>query len=912
MKLKKIPLVLKMTAMSFFGVYYVPAFGQGSEGDDALEEVIVTGLQRSLRDSRDVKRNTDAIADVISAEDVGKFPDVNVAESLSRLPGFSVDRQFGEGEKVSIHGTDPALNRVFIDGHSIASADWGGNPADVTGRTFNYALLAPEIIGQAKVYKNPEAWIDEGSIGGTVIIETRKPLDLDAGEFSASIGYAYNDRSEEGNPRGSALYSWKNDEETFGVLIAGTYDNISLNRAGIEYFGYSSGSMFSGSFETVEDANGNITSVTGPNINGEAPTPDSYNELSEAIVPCCINFAYFDQERERLGMNLALQWAPNENTEFTLTGLQIEGDYTNHNRSMYSVAAWAGSRSSDFSVSNGIVTQATGDDTGYVAFDPNNPEAETNYATNAQYDSYYRQTTVEISSINLDGEWSNDNWLVSGKVGYTEATGGNDPERGVSFNYPGAFTFEFDQNHTYQEYADDPSDPTTFFRGGFEQQTINGEEGYFYQLGGASQTIYSDEEVYAQVDVSYELDASFLTKLRFGLKTYSHENATDSKGNKLMMDEVASLSDFDYQMSPSGLWDGLGASGNATSFAVLTDRGVEEAYSRGIVTDWQIGYGSTFKVKEDVVAAYVQGDFEVGAVRGNVGVRFVDTKDQSDYWFDEESNDNWEQVSVENSYTKALPSVNLVYTVMEDVLIKAGAAKVIARPRYGELAGAFSLNNDQNTGGGGNPDLKPYESTNFGLSAEYYFNDTGLIAAEYFYRDVSSYVVTTTEEKIFFNRDSGQAETYSVTSPFNAESAKVDGIALQAQTDIAYGFGVSANITIADADVPSDGYNMPFLSSKTYNISPYYQSGPLQLRLSYGYRSEYFTKIGRLSSLDYTDDYTQVDFSATYDINDNLSLTLRGSNLLDETYYQFSSVEIAPTSFYKNGRQYSLGISYRM
>jgi len=92
---------------------------------------------------------------------------------MTRLKKFSVDRQFGEGEKVSIHGTDPALNRVFIDGHSIASADWGGNPADVTGRTFNYALLAPEIIGQAKVYKNPEAWIDEGSIGGTVIIETR-------------------------------------------------------------------------------------------------------------------------------------------------------------------------------------------------------------------------------------------------------------------------------------------------------------------------------------------------------------------------------------------------------------------------------------------------------------------------------------------------------------------------------------------------------------------------------------------------------------------------------------------------------------------------------------------------------------------------------------------------------------------
>ncbi|MBX2858312.1 MAG: TonB-dependent receptor [Cellvibrionaceae bacterium] len=913
MKMNRLALALKMTALSSLGFSHMPAFAQGAEnGEIDVEEVTVTGIQRSLQNSRDAKKETDSISDVISAEDVGRFPDINVAESLSRLPGFSVDRQFGEGEKVSIHGTDPALNRVFIDGHAIASADWGGNPADITGRTFNYALLAPEIIGQAKVFKSPEAWIDEGSIGGTVIIETRKPFDLDAGELSMSIGYAYNDRSEKGNPRGSALYSWKNDSDTFGFLLAGTYDKQSLNRAGIEYFGYNPGSMFAPSFETTTNAEGDVIGVSGPNINGSAPTLDSYNEMLEAVVPCCINFAYFDQKRERLGMNLAMQWAPSDNTEFTLTGLRIEGDYTNHNRALYSVASWAAGRSSDISVGNGIVTGATANESGFIPFDPENPDAETNYDTNAQYDSFARETKITINSINLDGEWSNDAWTLSGKLGYTDASGGKDPETGVNFNYTGAFTFEFDQNGTHQDYALNPEDPSVFFRGNLTEQTVNGQQGYFFQVGGSALELYTDEEVYAQADALYELSGNFFTALRFGVKASSHENASEAFGNKLMMTEASFMSDFETTLSPDGLFDGLGASGNAIRFVTLTDAGVFQAHREGITTDWEINYGLTFKVKEDITAVYLQGDFETGALRGNLGVRLVDTQARSDYWLFNDLDGSWSEESSDNDYSRALPSLNLVYSVSEDFLLKAGTAKVIARPRYGELAGSFNLDNNRFTGGGGNPELKPYESTNFGFSAEYYFGDSGLVAAEYFLRDVSSYIVTTTEDRQLFNTDTGELATYSVTSPFNAESAKVTGVALQGQTNIAYGFGISANITLADANVPSDGYNMPFLSSETYSISPFYQSGPWQARVSYSYRSPYFTRIGRLDSRDFTDEYTQVDFSASYQVSDNLSVTLRGSNLLDETYYQFSAVEIAPTSFYKNGRQFAFGLSYRM
>jgi iron complex outermembrane recepter protein len=138
-----------------------------------LQAVTVTGYRQSLAKAIDIKRNANAVVDAISAEDIGKFPDTNAAESLAHLPGISVDRQFGEGEKVSINGTDPALNRVLINGQTIASGDWGGNPTDTSGRTFNYTLLSPEIIGNMEVYKSPEARIDEGSIGGWTCRRTR-------------------------------------------------------------------------------------------------------------------------------------------------------------------------------------------------------------------------------------------------------------------------------------------------------------------------------------------------------------------------------------------------------------------------------------------------------------------------------------------------------------------------------------------------------------------------------------------------------------------------------------------------------------------------------------------------------------------------------------------------------------------
>ena len=158
-----------------------PALAQ----DAQVDELVVTGIRASLQQSLETKRAADAIVDSVTAEDVGKFPNTNVAEALTMVPGVTVDRQFGQGEKVSILGTDPALNRTLLNGQTVASADWF--ILDSPGRTFNYALLAPQIVGRVDIYKTPEARIDEGSIGGTVIVHTRRPFELESPTIAGFI-----------------------------------------------------------------------------------------------------------------------------------------------------------------------------------------------------------------------------------------------------------------------------------------------------------------------------------------------------------------------------------------------------------------------------------------------------------------------------------------------------------------------------------------------------------------------------------------------------------------------------------------------------------------------------------------------------------------------------------------------------
>ncbi|MCC8494336.1 TonB-dependent receptor, partial [Xanthomonas hortorum pv. gardneri] len=843
-----------------------------------LDTITVTGYRASLEKSQAVKRSANSIVDAISAEDIGKFPDINAAESLSHLPGISVDRQFGEGEKVSINGTDPALNRVLLNGQTIASGDWGGNPTDTSGRTFNYTLLSPEIIGLMEVYKTPEARIDEGSIGGTVIVHTRKPLDLPKNTIRGSIGYNYNDRSEEGNPRGSALWSWKNDDETFGALISATHDKQDLARAGIEYFGY----------------------TTGEGIPASATITGDGSDVATARVPAGISSAFFQQTRERSGLQGALQWKPNEQNEFNLTGLYIKGKYNNFSQARYVCPACNDDRQkiTSANVENGVVTSATVSDG--AAGQPY-----------AQLDANYRESTVTTKSLNLRHDWSGEKWVFTTQVGNTEATGGKNPEYLMKFlMQDGGYNYAFDGQNTAVNYDNGgasnwvlPGNPAGLAPG--QQGNVPGTNTGIMQAGGIAYQKSKDEEKYFQWDASRDLELGPFTKLQFGYKYINHNNGVDARGNRINSTDAVSLTQFNPGSTPSSLYDGLGASGDLTTWPTASLNSVRNYLLSQPQGPYRTDFGASFQVKEITQNVYTQLNFESGQWRGNVGVRLVDTTDKSEFWQSNDGGTNFDRVAETNDYRKALPSFNIAYDITDDTVLRFSAAKVIARPRYADLAGTFTINSGTGdlTANGGNPDLKPYESTNYDLAAEWYFAPSSMLSGEVFYRDISSYIVSTTTSQQLNPAPPAIAGLYQVTTPVNVSDAKVTGVSVNYQQTFGLGFGLQANYTFAESD-SSSGLNLPYLSRDTYNVIPYWEHGDWTVRVNYSYRSKYFTQIGRLQSRDFADAYKQLDLNASYQITDYMGITFGATNLLDSTYRVFSNTRDTPTAFYKNGRGY--------
>jgi len=209
----------------------LPAVAQDAE---SIEEVQVLGIRGSIQKSMDVKRDSKSIVDVITAEDMGKFPDKNVAESLQRVPGVTIQRQFGEGAAVSIRGAGVDLTLTTLNGQNVASTGWF--VLDQARRSFNYELLPSELVGNLEVYKSSRADLLEGGVGGTVVVNTRKPLDLDANTAYASIEGGYGDDSEQWDPMLSGMYSFKNNEETIGVMVSAVYQERALQRQGNEAF----------------------------------------------------------------------------------------------------------------------------------------------------------------------------------------------------------------------------------------------------------------------------------------------------------------------------------------------------------------------------------------------------------------------------------------------------------------------------------------------------------------------------------------------------------------------------------------------------------------------------------------------------------------------------------------------------
>ena len=847
-----------------------------------LDEVVVTGIRASLTQSIERKRESATVVEVITAEDVGKFPDRNLAESLQRVPGVVINKEFGEGERVSLRGTAPNLTRTLLNGHGLATADWFILDQLNTTRSFNYLMLPSDIIGSVEVHKSSQANFEEGGIGGTINVITRDPLDLESMSFYGSAQVAYTDLADETAPQANALFSWKNDAENLGILVAGVYQQRKIRRDGVEVLGY---------FPVDID-----------------PTA----AVNEVLAPSLIGSALFQQDRKRTGGNIGIQFQPSDRLEFNLTALYSKFDADNINQNFLT---W-GTRAIG---NGGTLTNVTIEgDTAVAGRMASAGDGTADFG--AVYDAINRFASAKTSDYSLDAVVNDvGDWTLHFKAGYTRATGDTEAQPFVEFGSPAAFSYDL-RGHTPSVQFENvnPTDPADmqFIFSSLHQILNDDDEGYFY------------------ADASRDLDGGFFSGLEIGAKFTDHDRdlwfaATTYGGFHVPINTTPSTT-FAGPLTPTDFLDGISSDGTLDEYWQI-DRGAtaDLLFANLAAGPGRILYPQqSFSVSEDAYAGYIMGVIDSGKWHGNVGLRYVVTEQTSRGNVISPTGStinafgNYDAVSVSRDYDDVLPSLNIAYDLTDETKLRFTAARVMTRPDFTDIAPRASLNPGALTGTSGNPDLDPYRANQGDLAIEWYPGSDSIFALGLYYKDIESFI-TDSPTTLNFPVESATQPSLDCTQigpttwdcPFlinqrtNGGGGRIYGAELAASMPIAGGFGVQANYTYSNAEA-DNGDPIPGNSENAFNLTAYFENELVSARLAYTYRSEFFVTFDRSTQLN-QDDLKSLDASVSVNITDQLALTFDGVNLTNEEIVQFASDSFRPRAVYDNGRIYFAGARFK-
>nr|WP_313207877.1 TonB-dependent receptor [Stenotrophomonas geniculata] len=862
---------------------------QAAQTATDLDTVQVTGIRGSMEKSLDTKREANARVEVVTAEDVGKLPAHNVADTLQRLPGVNISSSsadeggFDEADRVSLRGTSPSLTQTLINGHTVGSADWfvlsqGNN----VGRSVSYSLLPSELVSSVEVNKSSQAKLQDGGTTGTVNIITRKPLEFSK-QFTAegSIGAVRSDQAKSNDPQLSALFNYKNDEGTFGVMLQAFSQKRELRREAQE---------IPGGFFTIE---------------ANDPVAKTNPDLVGVQVPGLLGSTLFEQTRKRTGGLVSLQFKPTDDLSFVLSGFSSKLEANNYNRNFMMFGnSFGKSQAPDpgYVVKDGVLTQAS-----YAG------KPGTNYAV---YDMIYRESTAKTNYITLDADWQvSENLTAKFQAGTTKGTG-ETPRQYIAelltANGGGA---------SWTTHGN--GSPVDWNVGG----DISPAGASWGGTWGNQQVTAIDKEKWANVDFSQYFNAGVLSSIDFGARYADHKREAKSPEGA----------------TPGNIWDALRGSptanypgGFAGDIGGSFPRNIwyyTPAALRNAVTnnsEWLSGndgpdgrhnYGAEWKVTEKNFAAYVQGNFSGDRWSGNVGLRYVNIKQDIDTYATATGSTvpdvkslfgAWTREAFENKHNRVLPSANFKYDLRDDLVLRLAASQTQTLPDYSAL-GASSYGSDLNRkGGGGNPKLKPVISTNFDANLEWYFMPRGMLSVGAYSMRLKDYVAFSTEKQMLFSELTNQLEEYDISRPKNADG-KVRGIEVAYEQPIGEYFGVNANYTYADGSTEhtwADGTdNLLGTSKNTYNVGAYFENDTFGARISYTRRSSFLIGLSGANPY-YQDDFGTLSASLSYKATDWLSISFDALNLNNPTYKYYQTAAI-PTSFYSNGRQYYLNFRFK-
>ena len=877
-----------------------------------LDTVIVTGIRESLKKSIDTKRVADIHEEVITAEDIGKMPDKNVADSLQRIAGVNTSSAsaneggFDENDRISMRGTNPSLTQTLINGHTVSSGDWFVlNQTGLVGRSVTYTLLPSELVGQVIVHKTALASDIEGGVAGSVDIQTRKPLDFSKPvTLEITAGGVYAELPDKTDPQFSGLFNWKNDDKTFGFLAQAFYEDRHLRRDGQEILGYEQ-------------------------IKAGSAVATAHPDLSGVYYPVLLGSALFEQERKRKGGYVDFEWAPSTQFSADLSAFSSKLDASNYNRNYL---LWG------THFINGGAGQAP--DPGYVVRNGTLVSAHFAADPNTQYGIYDQISRPDESSqsqfVNLDLRFQpTDALSFKGKLGTTRGDGKTPTQDVAEWNAgigSGAFYNLNGTNHAAQWGlgSESPSAP----------QSLS-------WIFGDQNVDVKDHEHWAQLDGDYVFGEGVLSDIKFGGRYSDHSRksegvigqgpgcagglplnfgapqyfCTDPNGSPF------NPANFPGSISlyPSDFGDGLG-SGFPTAVWFLTQQQLA-AFDRNFTNRDPISradWNSDYRLDEKNSALYVQADFDGQGWSGNVGVRFVRTEENvlanvavdatTPGAITTSAFGAYLPTEFDNTYNDILPSANVKFNLQEDLLLRLAASKTMTRPDYSALAGPISLSppaapGATGSGSGSNPNLKPVRSNNFDASLEWYFAPRSLVSASVFYLDLTNYIglghITQTFKTFNSVYPQGFDAPYVLTVPVNS-SGSVKGVELSYEQPLWGNFGIAANYTYADGEEDGGG-PLVGTSKNTYNVSGYYEDERFNVRVSYTRRSSFFSGLDRSTAF-YQDSVGNLSASLGYKFDEHWSIAFDALNLNDPKLKYFALNHDQPRSFYDNGRQYYLTV----
>jgi iron complex outermembrane recepter protein len=863
----------------------------------AGERIVVTGIRASLEKSLNTKRFSSANVEVVTAEDVGKMPDKNLADSLQRLSGVAVRTDYDEAEKVSIRGTNPDMSLILFNGHTVSGGDWFLADQGSSSRSTSLSLMPSSVLNEAQVYKTSQANLADGGLAGTINVTTRKPLN-ETKKFGGVVnaGAVYSDLPAKWAHQLNASLNWKNDTNTFGLIGQVFAEKRHMRRDSVSRLAYGPSSGW-GEINTATMLGITDASLAGTGLKAA--------DLNGVRMPGSLSSEFVESVRDRTGGLIAAQIRPRADLDITATGFFSQMRADNYGRltsgAMYSMLQ-------GIAGPTGGATPTTSSGGQRVYAQIRNPvivNTVSNYGfplrvlqsadivfpagTTPQYignsEAFYRDGAKASSGFfDIDAKWTVNNDLTLKALFSTT--------RGVG-------TTELDQGATFARYGTGVSyslnglnqaPSVRYINSGTNTPGRNADgSGYVLTSIGASSVKTVDTEQSLAIDGTYKIDKGVFTTLDFGVRHADHDRDLTRWAPTRRNAALPTPPGVGYVNYPGDFGEGLGG-GNTwdrTGFYLTPDalRGFIANQFKATTPEFERRVAGEIDLRERQTAFYAMQNFDGGDFTGNFGLRFVQSKtnanivvplrsglcpriepgqpatpcaaqpgaintagDGASYFdgvpFNPAAGTIYYKVPTERVFNDVLPSLNLRYELDKNLVARLGASKTIGRQNYNLLGAGFGTPSCTAAGcqvTGPNPDLKPLYAKNIDLSLGWYFARRSLLMVNLFRSNIDGYAKTgAVNQGVTIDLVD---PSDNVTKPFfinssSQQKAAIQGVELMFERPLFGGFGITTNISSARTRV-EDGRPMVGASNKAANLGLYYEDDKLSARLVVNYRDRY-------------------------------------------------------------------------